>query len=169
MGALGVTHEGELAEEVVEQQLAGGRDLLRGRPYRDRRQGEALHRLVQQPGCLVVAVARILAACRKAGKRAAIHAGSTDHAAQMAGFGFNLVTVWVDVVASASSLAAADEVWAQQADPPMSRSPPRGWSTGWTAWRCLALAADAAACGRSCGARRIWQRSGCWKRMRSVI
>jgi hypothetical protein len=29
MGALGVTHEGELTEEVVEQQLAGGRDLLR--------------------------------------------------------------------------------------------------------------------------------------------
>jgi 4-hydroxy-2-oxoheptanedioate aldolase len=53
------------------------------------------------------AFARIVAACRKAGKRAAIHAGSTEYAARMAGAGFDLVTVWVDVVAIGASLAAA--------------------------------------------------------------
>ena len=57
------------------------------------------------------AFARVLAACRKAGKRAAIHAGSAGYAAKMAGQGFDLVTVWVDAVAVATTLAAAAEVW----------------------------------------------------------
>ncbi len=68
------------------------------------------------------AVARVLAACRGAGKRAGIHAGTTPYAARMAGFGFDLVTVWVDVAAITSSLVAADEVWAQQAHPSASGS-----------------------------------------------
>ena len=55
--------------------------------------------------------ARIVAACRNAGKRVAIHAGSTEYAARMAGEGFDLVTVWVDAVAIASSLKAVGEVW----------------------------------------------------------
>jgi 4-hydroxy-2-oxoheptanedioate aldolase len=66
------------------------------------------------------AIGRVLAACRKAGKRAAIHAGSTGYAARMAASGFDLVTVWVDALAIAASLAAADEVWAQH---PPSSSP----------------------------------------------
>jgi 4-hydroxy-2-oxoheptanedioate aldolase len=57
------------------------------------------------------AFARVLAACRRAGKRAAIHAGSAAYAARMAGEGFDLVTVWVDAVAVAITLAAAAEVW----------------------------------------------------------
>ncbi len=61
------------------------------------------------------AFARVLAACREAGKRAAIHAGTTHYAARMAGSGFDLVTVWVDVAAITSTLVAADEAWAQQA------------------------------------------------------
>jgi 4-hydroxy-2-oxoheptanedioate aldolase len=60
------------------------------------------------------AIARVLAACRRAGGRAGIHAGSTRYAARMAGSGFDLVTVWVDVAAIASTLAAAAEVWASQ-------------------------------------------------------
>ena len=58
---------------------------------------------------------RIVAACREAGKRAAIHAGSAEYAARMAGEGFDLVTVWVDAVAIASSLAAVSEAWARYA------------------------------------------------------
>jgi 4-hydroxy-2-oxoheptanedioate aldolase len=61
------------------------------------------------------AFARVLAACRKAGKQAAIHAGSAAYAARMAGEGFGLVTVWVDAVAVGSSLAAAAEVWSRAA------------------------------------------------------
>ena len=64
------------------------------------------------------ALARVLAACRKAGKRAAVHAGSVRYAARMAGAGFDLVTTWADTVAVASSLTAADELWAQQANRP---------------------------------------------------
>lgn len=59
------------------------------------------------------AFARVLAACRKAGKRAAIHAGSTAYAARMAATGFDLVTVWVDAAALAATLAAAAETWAR--------------------------------------------------------
>jgi 4-hydroxy-2-oxoheptanedioate aldolase len=61
------------------------------------------------------AIARVLAACRRAGRRAGIHAGSTRYAARMAGEGFDLVTVWVDAAAVASTLAAAGEVWAREA------------------------------------------------------
>ena len=60
------------------------------------------------------AFARILSACRRAGKRAAIHSGSTRYGARMACSGFELVTVWVDVVAISATLAAAAEIWAQQ-------------------------------------------------------
>ena len=60
------------------------------------------------------AIARVLAACRRAGGRAGIHAGSTRYAARMARSGFDLVTVWVDAAACASTLAAAAEVWASQ-------------------------------------------------------
>jgi len=61
------------------------------------------------------AFARVLAACRGAGKRAAIHAGSAAYAARMAGSGFDLVTVWVDAAAIASTLGTAAEVWAREA------------------------------------------------------
>ena len=60
------------------------------------------------------AIARVLAACRAGGKRAAIHAATTQYAAQMARSGFDLVTVWVDAVAIAATLAAAEGAWAQQ-------------------------------------------------------
>ena len=60
------------------------------------------------------AIARVLAACRTAGKRAAIHAATAQYAARMARSGFDLVTVWVDAVAVATTLAAADGVWTQQ-------------------------------------------------------
>lgn len=63
------------------------------------------------------ALDRVLTACREAGKRAAIHAGSTEYAARMVGAGFDLVTVWVDAVAITSSLAAAGEAWARHAPP----------------------------------------------------
>jgi 2-keto-3-deoxy-L-rhamnonate aldolase RhmA len=66
--------------------------------------------------------ARIVAACREAGKRAATHAGTTDYAARMADAGFDLVTMWVDAVAIASSLAVAAEVWARHARPSSDRS-----------------------------------------------
>jgi 4-hydroxy-2-oxoheptanedioate aldolase len=70
---------------------------------------------------LRAAFARVLAACRRTGKRAGIHAGSTRYAARMAGEGFDLVTVWVDAVAIGSTLAAAAGVWAQH-----TRSPSGG-------------------------------------------
>lgn len=60
------------------------------------------------------AFARVLAACRRAGKRTAIHAASAGYAARMARSGFDLVTVWVDAAAVASTLAAVAEVWARQ-------------------------------------------------------
>jgi len=63
------------------------------------------------------AFARIHAACRQAGKRVAIHAATARYAALMAGSGFDLVTVWVDAAAVASTLAAAAEVWARQGQP----------------------------------------------------
>ena len=64
------------------------------------------------------ALARVLAACRRAGKRAAVHAGSADYAARMAGMGFDLVTTWVDAVAVLSSLTAAEEAWGRRASRP---------------------------------------------------
>jgi 4-hydroxy-2-oxoheptanedioate aldolase len=63
---------------------------------------------------------RIVGACREAGKRA--HAGSAQYAARMAGEGFDLVTVWVDAVAIASSLATAAEAWARHTRPASGRS-----------------------------------------------
>ncbi len=66
---------------------------------------------------------RVLAACRQAGKRTGIHAGGASYASRMAAAGFTLVTVWVDVVAIASTLASAAEVWAQEA---------QSWSSGLT-------------------------------------
>jgi 4-hydroxy-2-oxoheptanedioate aldolase len=60
---------------------------------------------------LKAAFARVLAACRRAGKRAAIHAGTARYAARMAADGFDLVTVWVDAAAVGATLAAAAEVW----------------------------------------------------------
>ncbi len=63
------------------------------------------------------AIARVLAACRGAGKRAGIHAGSAAYAARMAVSGFDLVTVWVDAAAIGSTLAAAAEVWAREVRP----------------------------------------------------
>jgi 4-hydroxy-2-oxoheptanedioate aldolase len=68
------------------------------------------------------ALARILAACRQAGKRTGIHASTTRYAARMAGSGFDLVTVWVDVAAIAASLAAAAEVWEHEAPSSVSSS-----------------------------------------------
>jgi 4-hydroxy-2-oxoheptanedioate aldolase len=68
------------------------------------------------------AIARVLAACRQAGRRAGIHAGSTRYAARMAGSGFDLVTVWVDAAAIACTLAAAAEIWASQVHSPSSGS-----------------------------------------------
>jgi 4-hydroxy-2-oxoheptanedioate aldolase len=64
---------------------------------------------------------RVLAACRRSGRRAGIHAGGAGYAARMAGSGFDLVTVWVDAVAIGSTLAATAEVWAQH-----TRSPSGG-------------------------------------------
>lgn len=61
--------------------------------------------------------AQVVAACRAAGKRAAIHAGSVQYAARMAGEGFDLVTVWVDAVAIGASLAAAADAWERHARP----------------------------------------------------
>jgi 4-hydroxy-2-oxoheptanedioate aldolase len=68
------------------------------------------------------AFARVLAACRRAGKRTGIHAGGARYAAQMAGLGFELVTVWVDAAAIAATLAASAEVWAQQTRSPSGSS-----------------------------------------------
>ena len=61
-------------------------------------------------------IARVLAACRTAGKRAGIHAATTQYAARMARTGFDLVTAWVDAVAIAASLAAADRAWGEQGE-----------------------------------------------------
>jgi 4-hydroxy-2-oxoheptanedioate aldolase len=61
------------------------------------------------------ALARVAKACRAAGKRCAVHAGSARYAARMASQGYDLVTVWVDAVAIAASLAEADKQWAEQA------------------------------------------------------
>ena len=61
------------------------------------------------------AFARVHAACRRAGKRTAIHAASAGYAARMARSGFDLVTVWVDAAAIASTLGTVAEVWAEQA------------------------------------------------------
>jgi 4-hydroxy-2-oxoheptanedioate aldolase len=58
---------------------------------------------------------RVLAACRQAGKRAAIHAGTARYGARMGGLGFDLVTLWVDAAAIAVTLTAAAEAWAEQA------------------------------------------------------
>lgn len=68
------------------------------------------------------AFARVLAACRGAGKRTGIHASSARYAARMAGLGFDLVTVWVDAAAVASTLTTAAEVWAQRAPSPSGGS-----------------------------------------------
>ena len=59
------------------------------------------------------ALARVSEACRAAGKRCAVHAASARYAAKMAGGGYDLVTVWVDVVALGASLADAGRQWAQ--------------------------------------------------------
>lgn len=61
------------------------------------------------------AFARVRAACRAAGKRAAIHAGTARYGASMADEGFDLVTIWVDVAAIGATLGGAAEVWAQRA------------------------------------------------------
>jgi 4-hydroxy-2-oxoheptanedioate aldolase len=76
---------------------------------------------------------RVLAACRRAGRRAGIHAGSTHYAARMASSGFDLVTVWVDAAAIACTLAAAAEVWPQH-----TRSPSGGQGRD-VIGRCLRL------------------------------
>lgn len=60
------------------------------------------------------AFARVRAACRAAGKRTAIHAGTAHYGARMADEGFDLVTVWVDAAAIGATLGAAAEVWAQR-------------------------------------------------------
>ena len=49
MRPLGLADEREVPEQVIEQQRSRGRDLSRARPLRDRRQGEVLCRLIQQP------------------------------------------------------------------------------------------------------------------------
>jgi 4-hydroxy-2-oxoheptanedioate aldolase len=61
------------------------------------------------------ALARVMQACRAASKRCAVHAGSARYAARMAGQGYDLVTVWVDAVAIAASLADAAKQWTEQA------------------------------------------------------
>ena len=65
---------------------------------------------------LVAAFARVLAACRTAGKRAGIHAATAAYAAAMAAEGFDLVTVWVDAVAITTSLGAISDVWRASAN-----------------------------------------------------
>ena len=55
MRPLGVADEREVAEQVVEQQGARRGDCRGRRPVGDRRQREALARLVQQPGGRVIA------------------------------------------------------------------------------------------------------------------
>lgn len=60
---------------------------------------------------IAAALTRVSAACRAAGKRCAVHAGSARYAAKMAGNGYDLVTVWVDVVAIGASLAEAQAQW----------------------------------------------------------
>jgi 4-hydroxy-2-oxoheptanedioate aldolase len=57
------------------------------------------------------ALVRIRDACRRAGKRCAVHANGASYAARIAGQGYDLVTVWVDVVAISSSLAEAERAW----------------------------------------------------------
>lgn len=64
------------------------------------------------------ALARVRNACKQAGKRCAVHANGAGYAARMAGQGFDLVTVWVDVVAIGSTLAEADRIWADEAQAP---------------------------------------------------
>ena len=66
----------------------------------------------RQEPVMTEAFDRVLAACRSSGKRSAIHATSARYAAEMARVGFDLVTVWVDAAAVASTLKAADEAWA---------------------------------------------------------
>ncbi|HZA93003.1 MAG TPA: aldolase/citrate lyase family protein [Gemmatimonadales bacterium] len=57
------------------------------------------------------ALIRIRDACQQAGKRCAVHANGARYAARIAGQGYDLVTVWVDVVAISSSLADAERAW----------------------------------------------------------
>jgi 4-hydroxy-2-oxoheptanedioate aldolase len=57
------------------------------------------------------ALVRIRDACRRAGKRCAVHANGASYAARIAGQGYDLATVWVDVVAIGSSLAGAERAW----------------------------------------------------------
>ena len=60
------------------------------------------------------AFTRIRTACQSAGKRTGIHATTAQYASQMARSGFDLVTVWVDAAAIASTLGTVAEVWAEQ-------------------------------------------------------
>ncbi|MBV8092707.1 MAG: 2,4-dihydroxyhept-2-ene-1,7-dioic acid aldolase [Acetobacteraceae bacterium] len=64
---------------------------------------------------ITAALARVSQACKAAGKRCAVHAGSARYAAKMAANGYDLVTVWVDVVAIGASLAEAQRQWTEQA------------------------------------------------------
>ena len=61
------------------------------------------------------ALARVAEACRAARKRCAVHAASASYAARMAGKGYDLVTVWVDVVALGASLAEFGKQWKDNA------------------------------------------------------
>jgi len=61
---------------------------------------------------IAAALARVSESCKAAGKRCAVHAASARYAATMAGKGYDLVTVWVDVVAIEASLADGQRQWA---------------------------------------------------------
>ena len=67
----------------------------------------------QEPD-ITAALARVSKACKAAGRRCAVHAGSARYAAQMAGEGYDLVTVWVDVVAIEASLSEGRTQWAER-------------------------------------------------------
>ena len=59
------------------------------------------------------AIDRVLDSCKRAGKRCAVHATDPRYAANMACQGFDLVTVWVDVVAIDRSFANAEQAWTE--------------------------------------------------------
>ena len=70
---------------------------------------------------ITAALARVARVCKAVGKRCAVHAGSAPYAAKVADQGYDLVTVWVDVVAIGASLTDAKAQWTGHAPSPESR------------------------------------------------
>lgn len=60
---------------------------------------------------IAAALTRVSKACKSEGKHCAVHAASARYAARMAAEGYDLVTVWVDVVAIGASLADVRTQW----------------------------------------------------------